>query len=1051
MKLLHELIADHAGAFPAKTAAEDVWGKIAYGELEARSASLAAALAAVGVRAGDAVAVYVPYAKEIVLAAVSALKAGGVFVPFDDTYPPERLEYMLENCEAKAILTVRELWEKKKLNYPGNQVIFLNEPAPEDGRPFCSPARTEASPAMLLYTSGTTGKPKGVLHTHGFVLHLVDYLQNHEGAEMNENTRSGVISAFPFVVTLMFVLSPLAKGGAVIIAPDASRKDFGYLYQFLLQARITHIFLPSSIAACMAEDYDLRGIWIFAAGERLRFFRAHNPENFLVNLYGSTEISGVLSKKIWGNEKRITVGKLNPHTKARIVDEEMRAVPPGETGELLISSEYMARQYYRLPELSAGKWTEADGDLWFRTGDRARCTPDGDYDILGRTDNMIKLRGYRIETGEVETQISLAAARLGCGSKQFVVAKKTIGGTEHLCCYYEAEQELDKDGITGEIARYLTAYMIPDVWVRMDKLPRNLNGKVMKHELPQPKREMKGGGPLDSELIARIVWTASEVLEIGEIISPDDSFTELGGTSLTAIQLASRLRDQGIRISSVQILRLGSFRRIAEKADVIWEQLWTPKEYAAVRQGFAERGEHIEKVLPIASWQDEMLFDQILHPDWTGLRNTVILQLDSIVSRADLRQALDILSAENEELRSAIVFHGVTAVQQAITDRKIPLEMIEAKAFGPQAMAEIRDRILHTPLDLQYSSLMQVIAVHVETETFLCVMAHRIAFDRARRRSYLARMMHILESKFPNDVSIRGWREILEMPLAGEQPEKQAAGKTNLAAARETPSEICVYSEVEGPRLVFVHTGNTGSEAYYRLAERIKDRVSFAVIEPFNLYHPDQARYGIRQIAEKYIGILKQYQPHGPYLLGGWCYGGVVAHEMACQLMAVGEDVRHLFLLDAHAMGSKGLVALSRGMHAEISREYFETCPLFAELRANGMLDAMIANAAHVSEDMMAHVPSFYRGPTTYFKPRQIPAGVSEKSRIYWETMMEFSAGNYEHYCLADKLRVIPTPLEHDRMMDEASLDVIAPAILQTVAMPSGADARKSRPDPDGK
>ena len=145
MKLLHELIADHAGAFPAKTAAEDVWGKIAYGELEARSASLAAALAAVGVRAGDAVAVYVPYAKEIVLAAVSALKAGGVFVPFDDTYPPERLEYMLENCEAKAILTVRELWEKKKLNYPGNQVIFLNEPAPEDGRPFCSPARTEAS------------------------------------------------------------------------------------------------------------------------------------------------------------------------------------------------------------------------------------------------------------------------------------------------------------------------------------------------------------------------------------------------------------------------------------------------------------------------------------------------------------------------------------------------------------------------------------------------------------------------------------------------------------------------------------------------------------------------------------------------------------------------------------------------------------------------------------------------------------------------------------------------------------------------------------------
>lgn len=242
-----------------------------------------------------------------------------------------------------------------------------------------------------------------------------------------------------------------------------------------------------------------------------------------------------------------------------------------------------------------------------------------------------------------------------------------------------------------------------------------------------------------------------------------------------------------------------------------------------------------------------------------------------------------------------------------------------------------------------------------------------------------------------------------------------------------------MYSENEGPKLVFIHTGNTGSEAYYRLAGRIRDQISFAVIEPFNLYHPAEAYHGIRAIASKYIEILKRYQPRGPYLLGGWCYGGVVAHEMACQLEQAGEEVRHLFLLDAHALGSQELAALSDSMKADVNRVYFETSPLFAELRAKGMLDAVVANASQVAEDLENHTPSLYRGAVTYFKPRRIPAGVSEESRKYWETMMGFSAGNYEHYCLDGKLRVILTPDEHDLMMADRSLNIIVPEMLKDI------------------
>ena len=270
--------------------------------------------------------------------------------------------------------------------------------------------------------------------------------------------------------------------------------------------------------------------------------------------------------------------------------------------------------------------------------------------------------------------------------------------------------------------------------------------------------------------------------------------------------------------------------------------------------------------------------------------------------------------------------------------------------------------------------------------------------------------------------------EILEWnPSPESKTPKPSDKKKPLGIQKNVPADICVYSENTGPKVVFVHTGNTGSAAYYRLADRIRDDVSFAVIEPYNLYHPDTACYGINHIAANYIRILKEYQPQGPYILGGWCYGGVVAHEMACQLEQAGEEVRHLFMLDSHALGNHQLRELSKGMLSEINAEYFETCPLFAELRESRMLEAMIRNAAHVADDLMHHVPSLYHGSVTYFKPDEIPAGVTGDNFRYWSSMMQYEAGNYENYCERDKMKIIHTPHEHDLMMDDPSLDIIVP------------------------
>lgn len=1037
IKLFHETITDFARLFPEKPALADAQGEKSYRELETESLCAACMLSRLGLRKGDTAAVYVPYTKDILTGAIAVLRAGGIFLPLDYAYPLERLHFILKDSCAKAILTVRSLWESKKLDFPGERVIFLDELPRENSSAAPCGALDEDSPAMLLYTSGTTGNPKGVVHSHSMLLHLVDWMNTCDGAAMNGDTRAGVMSNFSFVGSQMFLLGPLSKGGTVCIAPENARKDLSALDQFLREEKITHIFLPSGLAAILAEDYDISGRNVFAAGEKLRNFSPRTSGTFLINSYGSTELSGVMAKKIYGDEEVISVGKPRDNAIVCLVDERLRLSPPGEAGELLVSSPYMSRQYVHLPKLSAEKWILIDGTVWFRTGDRAVCTASGDYVILGRTDNMVKLRGFRIETGEVETQIARAAARLGRSDVgELAVVVKTVNGTEHLCCYYEAKKELDRKAITQEVSQYLAEYMVPDLWLMLGSFPRNANGKILRRELPQPRSRHASSGVLDNEVISRMVLTAADLLEPDGFIGPDDRFTDLGGTSLNAMQYAVRLREQGIRISGAEVLRLNVLRKIAEAAEVSYEQLWSPEEYEAVRRDFAARGEHIRKVLPLSPRQDEMLFMQILHPDQVNFQKTWFLQLDSPVSESQLQRALNLAAEDCEPLRAAVVFHDVSVIQQVITDRKIPLRMIEAPSFGSREMASLRRRISDVPAEPQRDSTVRAYGIHAGERNFLCVTARSIIVDDQLLRGFLAKVMEVLGEVYPEDVSIRDWHAILEMGLESDAGDRPKTGKVPEKASHPSGARpaLYVYSENKNPKLVFVHTGNTGSEAYYHLADRLREAVSFAVIEPWNLYCADRAVYGIRNIAKNYIRILKQWQPEGPYFLGGWCYGGVVAQEMACQLEEAGEEVRHLFMLDSHALDSEQLRSMSKSMFSQINRHYFETCPLFSELRANGMLDAMVLNAAHVAEDMGRHTPSVFHGKVTYFKPDQLPAGISGETARYWQKMMDFEAGNYERYFCREKLRVIHTPHEHDLMMDDPSLDIIVPAVLEAIS-----------------
>ncbi|MBQ0080058.1 MAG: AMP-binding protein [Alistipes sp.] len=260
-----------------------------------------------------------------------------------------------------------------------------------------------------------------------------------------------------------------------------------------------------------------------------------------------------------------------------------------------------------------------------------------------------------------------------------------------------------------------------------------------------------------------------------------------------------------------------------------------------------------------------------------------------------------------------------------------------------------------------------------------------------------------------------------------ENPTVRGIART-LENTSSSPSLDYVYSshEEKAP-LVFIHTGSSGSEVYYALANDIKDCCSFSVIEQYNIYHPEDVKEGIPAIAAKYIEILKQRQPHGPYNLGGWCYGGMIAYEMACQLKEAGEDMGSLILIDSYVIDNdydQRLVIVNQVEH--VNREYYENSPLFEDFRGRGMIEQIIENSRRVGRNMAEFKPRPYTGRVHFFKATKIVDGLQTAQRTYFAHIVRQLAGGFERYVPAHQLTIYNIAEHHDGMMSEMGRKVIS-------------------------
>lgn len=549
---VHHLFEAQAARTPAALAVVDQRRHLSYRDLNTQAGALARQLLTLGVGPDVCVGVCLPRSVDLVVAALAVLKAGGAYVPLDPDCPMERLAYMLEDTQAPVLITLRKL--APVFSVSATRVLFM------DG----SPAATQSDPAIpapavpvpdhlayVIYTSGSTGQPKGVAIQHRSVANLVAWHQRTY--QLTPADRTTLLASPSFDASVWEMWPYLASGASIHIPPEEIRLDPGQLVPWLANRQITLCFVPTPMAEAVMdeawpEDIALRAI--LTGGDRLRRWPGERLPCMLVNHYGPTENTVVAT---WMPVPPEAVGAAVPligapiaNTQVYVLDPQRQPLPVGVPGELYVGGIGLARGYHRRSELTRERFVPhpfQPGARLYRTGDLVRWLPDGNLEFLGRLDQQIKIRGHRIEPGEIEAALN-AHARV---HESLVTTREDGAGQTHLIAYVvppPGETAPTPRELATQLRARLPAYMLPAAFVAVESWPLTTNGKVDRARLPAPDRMGYDSAPPfappegeTEETVARI-W--AEVLGRAGIGAQDDFFC-LGGHSLRAAQVISRL------------------------------------------------------------------------------------------------------------------------------------------------------------------------------------------------------------------------------------------------------------------------------------------------------------------------------------------------------------------------------------------------------------------------------------------------------------------------------------------------------------------------------
>ncbi|MEU5894987.1 non-ribosomal peptide synthetase [Streptomyces venezuelae] len=540
---------------------------LSYTELDREANRLAHALIARGVRPQDPVAVLLGRDIEMTVALFGVAKAGAVYVPMDASYPRERLAFMFDDIAPTAVVsTGADLPVDRDI-----PVLRLDDPATLAAAPDTDPtgarARlTEDALAYVIYTSGTTGRPKGVGVTHRGVPDLIALQEEVVG--VTEHDRYLHFASTSFDVAFWQTMVPLLSGGTSVIAPEEVRVPGDELLDYIVEHRVTGVNLLPSFLAAMPDDRTVDPDVFFVVGaERLDPELARRwgqGRRALFNAYGPTEVT--INSVTWhydpDDEGPLPIGLPDPNVRAYVLDGGLQPVGVGVTGELYLAGPSLARGYLGRPGLTSERFV-ADpfgppGERMYRTGDLVRWRPDGQLVFLGRVDHQVKVRGFRVELGEIESTLTAHPDVRACA---------VIVRDGRLVGYVIPTDgaDLDTARVREFLAEELPDHMVPTVLVPIDRLPLSPSGKLDPTALPAPETVTAARREPATEAEAVLLGVFRDVLAT-DAIGPDDDFFAIGGDSIVSLQVVSRARRQGLGLTARDVFEGATVAGIAARA-----------------------------------------------------------------------------------------------------------------------------------------------------------------------------------------------------------------------------------------------------------------------------------------------------------------------------------------------------------------------------------------------------------------------------------------------------------------------------------------------------
>ena len=547
--------------------------RLSYREVNRRANRLANRLFAEGVGAGDLVGLCVEPSSAMVTGMLAILKAGAAFLPLDPEYPRDRLRYMVDDAGLAYVLTDAASTGRLPADFAARILVDGSEESGDDANP--SPRSSLDDLAYVIYTSGSTGQPKGALLEHRGLANVCDAQKRMFGVE--PSSRVLQFSSLSFDASVFQIVMALRAGAKLCIAPPEARYPGAELLELLEREQISIVTVPPSVLAALPDRElpDLRVITVAGEACPAELVRRWAGGRRFFNLYGPTETT------IWATAQECnprdeppSIGRPIPNLRAYVLDRWMQPVPFGSPGELCIGGVGVGRGYWNRPELTAERFLpnpfeeDSSGRL-YRTGDLVRMRQDGEIEFLGRVDDQVKVRGFRIEPGEIQAQIERLEGVAECA----VLARDSGDSSKQVVAYVVPRNgnQLREAAVKDELRRTLPAYMIPERVLFLESMPLTLNGKIDRKRLPSPSQTdanssfAKGRSTEPASEVEKKIAEAWRKVLAAEHVGRDDNFFDLGGHSLHLVRLQSELREalEKPDLSIVELFQYPTVRMLA--------------------------------------------------------------------------------------------------------------------------------------------------------------------------------------------------------------------------------------------------------------------------------------------------------------------------------------------------------------------------------------------------------------------------------------------------------------------------------------------------------